>query len=181
MWRLLLLGIDLAPAWVKVADAWERQPLGALRPFNDAHAMLAFVATGRWRSARRLLGALRDSATRTHDLERMVLDSALPVCEALLAFGQARYAQTSRRLQAVRELARRCGGSQAQCDLLHLTWLEAAQRAGQSTLARRLLSERQVRRPRSALNRLLGHAHGLRARPAIAMPSRVSATAAMAA
>ena len=69
------------------------------------HAMLAFVATGRWRSARRLLDVLRDSAARTHDLERMVLDAALPVCEALLAFGQGRYAETSRRLQALRELA----------------------------------------------------------------------------
>jgi hypothetical protein len=44
-----------------------------------------------------------------------------------------------------------------------------------------LLAERQVRRPRSALNRLLGRTAGMRARPAFALPSRVSATAAMAA
>ncbi len=155
MWRLHLLGVALAPAWASVADAWERQPLGTLRPFNDAHAMLAFVAAGRWASARRLVEALSDNAARTHDLDRLVHESALPVCEAALAFGQGRYAETSRRLQEVRALARRCGGSQAQCDLLQLTWLEAAQRAGQATLARQLLHERLTQRPRSVLNELL--------------------------
>jgi tetratricopeptide (TPR) repeat protein len=156
MWRLHLLGVDLGPAWARVADAWERQRLGALRPFNDAHAMLAFVAAARWSSARRLIEAMRDSAARTHDLERPVQELALPVCEALLAFGQGRCDEASHQLQSVRSLAQRCGGSQAQCDLLHLTWLESAVRAGQSTLAHRLLDERLAQRPRSVLNELLG-------------------------
>jgi len=170
MWRLHLLGVDLGPAWARVADAWERQRLGALRPFNDAHAMLAFVAAARWSSARRLIEAMRDSAARTHDLERPVQELALPVCEALLAFGQGRCAEASHQLQSVRSLAQRCGGSQAQCDLLHLTWLESAVRAGQSALAHRLLDERRAQRPRSVLNELLGVRIASRAHRSAATP-----------
>jgi hypothetical protein len=156
LWRLHLLGLDLAPAWACVADAWERIPLGAQRPFNEAHAMLAFVGAARWSSARRLTDMARDKAARLHDPHRVVLETALHVCEAAMAFGEGRHADASAWLQQLRHVAQRCGGSQAQCDLLQLTWIESAWRAGQTGLARRLLAERAVRRPRSLLNVRLG-------------------------
>jgi len=152
LWRLHLQGLDLAPAWARVADAWEHLPLGQQRPFNDAHAMLAFVGAARWPSARRLTRLIRNQAERLGDPRRVVLESALHVCEAALAFGEGRYVEASAWLQQLRHLAQRCGGSQAQCELLHLTWIEAALRAGQHGLAQQLLAERVERRPRSALN-----------------------------
>ncbi len=152
LWRLQLHGIALAPAWQRVADAWERQPLGAQRPFNDAHAMLALVAAGRWASAQRLTEALRERASRLGNPQRVVQESAMHVCEALLAFGEGRYRDASAWLHELRHLSQRCGGSQAQCELLQLTWLEAALRAGQLSLAQELLDQRCQRRPRSALN-----------------------------
>jgi hypothetical protein len=152
LWRLQLHGIALAPAWRRVADAWERQPLGAQRAFNDAHAMLALVAAGRQARAQRLTEALRERASRLGDPQRIVQESALHVCEALLAFGEGRYQETSAWLHELRHLSQRCGGSQAQCELLLMTWLEAALRAGQLSLAQDLLDQRCQRRPHSALN-----------------------------
>ena len=155
LWRLHLRGLDVAGRWQRIADAWEAHQCAGLRPFNDVHAMLAFVATHRWGSARRLLDALRDFALRAPDLRTAVFDAALPVCQAFVAFGQGRYAVAAQQLDAQQRLVRGCGGSRAQCDLLHLTWLEAALRSHQSALARQLLRERIASRPQSPYNESL--------------------------
>ena len=111
LWRLQLRGLDVAARWQRIADAWEHQPCAGLRPFNDVHAMLAFVATRRWTQARRLLEALRDSARRAPDLQVAVYDAALPVCQAFIAFGEGRYALAAQHLQAQRRLVRGCGAA----------------------------------------------------------------------
>ena len=58
-------------------------------------------------------------------------------------------------MTAVRALAYRCGGSVAQCDLIHLTLIEAALRAQKGRLAQALAAERVARKPDSPLNRWL--------------------------
>jgi tetratricopeptide (TPR) repeat protein len=155
LWRLHLRGIDVANRWREVADRWEARPIGGLRPFNDVHAMLAFVAAGREASAQQLLDDLRRSVERSHVLNDAIHNSALPVCEALLAFGRGDHADAVERLTILRHLIQRCGGSKAQCDLLHLTLLEAALRARRTRLARSLISERIARRPASVFNERL--------------------------
>jgi hypothetical protein len=55
----------------------------------------------------------------------------------------------------VRAIAHRCGGSVAQCDLIHLTFVEAALRSHRARLARALAAERTARKPDSPLNRWL--------------------------
>ena len=52
----------------------------------------------------------------------------LPLCKALLAFARNDYAACVEWLVRVRHIAHRCGGSLAQCDLIHLTFTEAARR-----------------------------------------------------
>jgi hypothetical protein len=52
-------------------------------------------------------------------------------------------------------IAHRCGGSLAQCDLIHLTLTEAALRARKAQLARALVAERAAQKPASRLNRRL--------------------------
>ena len=54
-----------------------------------------------------------------------------------------------------RAIAYRCGGSVAQCDLIHLTLIEAALRSAHAPLARALAAERSARKPDSPLNRWL--------------------------
>lgn len=147
LWRLHLIGIESTARWHALADAWDRQPLGVLRPFSDTHAMLAYVGAGREASSRRLVAALRHDSARVADLRKVVHVAALPVCETLAAFGAGRYGQVCEQMATLRHLTRSCGGSQAQCDLLHLTWLEAALRCRRLSLARDLIDERAARRP----------------------------------
>jgi len=93
LWRLHLRGVDSIDRLQSLADAWERQPLGVLRPFSDTHAMLAYVAAGRRDSCLRLIAALRRNAAGARDLDPVIQVAALPVCEALMAFGAGRYAE----------------------------------------------------------------------------------------
>ena len=65
------------------------------------------------------------------------------------------YSTTIERIGAVRAIAARCGGSVAQCDLIHLTLIEAALRNRSMRLAQALAAERAARKPESLLNRWL--------------------------
>jgi hypothetical protein len=73
----------------------------------------------------------------------------------LLAFSRSDYVACLAWLTGVRQIAHRCGGSLAQCDLIHLTYTEAALRARKARLARALVAERTAEKPASGLNRIL--------------------------
>jgi hypothetical protein len=69
-----------------------------------------------------------------------------------------------RLIRPVREIAQRFGGSHAQRDLIDLTLIEAALRAGQHHLAAALCAERLPMRGHSPLTRqLLARSEPLRA------------------
>jgi hypothetical protein len=155
LWRLQLMEVDVSDRWPALAQDWLRSPVGGLRPFTDTHAMLAFVGAGHDGGAQRLLESFRTTATGSSDLDTLIRGAALPVCQALMAFCGGDYASASSILYALRHLSRQCGGSHAQCDLLHLTLVESALRAGHLPMARALVDERLAARPRSAVNRRL--------------------------
>jgi tetratricopeptide (TPR) repeat protein len=154
LWRLTLRGVDVGDRWDVVADAWEPVADAAMYAFNDAHAMMAFVGAGRSASAQRVLSA-QMAAMRglgdNVDFTRMV---GHPVSLAIKAFGEGNYGETVRLLRSVRNIAHRFGGSHAQRDVLDLTLIEAALRAGQQALAAALTAERAAMRPTSPLARL---------------------------
>ena len=78
-----------------------------------------------------------------------------PLTAAILSFSRGDYDSTVQSISAIRSAADRCGGSVAQCDLIHLTLLEAALRGRRGSLARVLAAERIARKPGSRLNRWL--------------------------
>jgi tetratricopeptide (TPR) repeat protein len=155
LWRLQLRNIDVGGRWRALADCWEMQDLADARPFYVVHAMMAFAAAGRTAAAARVF----DSLPRPDTSRALLLlpEDALapPFCEALLAFIRSDYAACVEWLTRVRYIAHRCGGSLAQCDLIHLTFTEAALRARKKHLARALVAERAAQKPASRLNRLL--------------------------
>jgi hypothetical protein len=155
LWRLQLQDVGVGERWRLLADRWATHNLPELRPFYVVHAMMAFVAAGRPASAMRLAEALPSS--RGNQASSLLPEDALaaPLCEALLAFANCDYAACVIWLKRVRHIAHRCGGSLAQCDVIHLTLIEAALRARQARLARVLVAERTARKPASRLNRLL--------------------------
>jgi tetratricopeptide (TPR) repeat protein len=155
LWRLQLQKIDVSERWRLLADRWAMHNLGEVRPFFVAHAMMAFVAAGRRAAAMRLAETL--PSIHGNEASSLPPEDALaaPLCAALLAFAHSDYATCVEWLKRVRHIAHRCGGSLAQCDVIHLTLTEAALRARQARLARALVAERTARKPASRLNRLL--------------------------
>ena len=156
LWRLRLDGADVGDRFEIVARSWAEslEGEGGFYAFNDFHAAIAFAATGRQEASRRLRDALEKAAWEQNANGEMTRVVGMDVCEALMAFGDGRYSQAAEKLLAVRDVAQRFGGSHAQRDLLDLTLLEAAIRAGQPSLATALASARAAQRPRSPLNQL---------------------------
>ena len=76
----------------------------------------------------------------TSEVGRRLIDGAL-------AFASADYARAVEAILPVRSDAVRIGGSHAQRDIVNLTLIAAAERAGQWGLARALLAERVEARP----------------------------------
>jgi tetratricopeptide (TPR) repeat protein len=155
LWRLQLRDIEIGARWQLLADHWETQTFAGARPFYIVHALMAFAAAGRAAAVGRVFEAL----PRAHmgGASASIPEDALvpPFCEALLAFVRKDYAACVEWLARVRHIAHRCGGSLAQCDLIHLTFTEAALRARQAHLARALVAERAAQKPTSRLTRLL--------------------------
>jgi hypothetical protein len=114
--------------------------------FNDVHAAMAFVAAGHLDDARALVArlkqyagtALRPSVANV----AMTSEVGLPVCEAIVAFGEERYDDVVDALHPIRAVVHRLGGSNAQRDAVARTLLEGAVRSGRLSLARALVSER---------------------------------------
>jgi tetratricopeptide (TPR) repeat protein len=157
LWRLTLEGIDVGNRWEAVAANWE-QRLDIERghyAFNDFHAMLAFTATGRTAAAGQLQVDLQATAVEGHASHGMMArEVGLPLALALRAYGRGDFATAAAVLHANRERAYRFGGSHAQRDLLSLTLIEAARRAGNTPLARHILAERQMLKPTAFADRI---------------------------
>ncbi|OWJ66837.1 tetratricopeptide repeat protein [Inquilinus limosus] len=152
LWRLHLRGVDGGARWADLADTWAPMAEDGYYAFNDMHAMMAFVATGRDADAGRLLAAQARRADSGGTNAAMTAEVGLPVCRALRAFGAGDYATAVELLGPVRAVAHRFGGSHAQRDVLNLTLVEAALRGGQADLARSLAAERVEAKPGSPFN-----------------------------
>lgn len=155
LWRLQLRNIRVDERWQMLAARWQMKVLTDVRYFYIAHAIMAFAAAGRTAGVRQLLSTLphiqEGRATALHPDDALIL----PLCKALIAFAYGDYAGCAEWLGRVRYIAHRCGGSLAQCDLIHLTFTEAALRAHKANLARALVAERTAQKPASRLNRAL--------------------------
>ncbi|WP_327690272.1 tetratricopeptide repeat protein [Streptomyces tubercidicus] len=149
LWRLNLAQDDQSARWARLADAWENRDDGPHYAFNDAHAVMAYVGSGRVAQAQRLVqDRERWVAAEPRGSNRaMTAEIGLPVCRALIAYGQHDYGRAADLLLPVRHRLHRFGGSHAQRDAIQRTLVEAALRAGRSELARTLLSERIQLRP----------------------------------
>jgi hypothetical protein len=155
LWRLHLLGVDVGDRWGELAECWEAICDDAYYAFNDVHAMMALVAGDREAARRYLLDVLQRRALEIGSNGMMTREVGLPLCRALVAFGRGEWDAALDGLLMVRPIAQRMGGSHAQRDVIALTAIEAALRAGRSRVARALIAERLDAKPWSPANRLL--------------------------
>lgn len=149
LWRLHLEGTPVGDRWRSLAQAWTRVLAPGFYPFNDMHAIMAYVGAGDLDRARGVVTALeRMVAEGSPRTTGWMMTSAvgLPVCRSLLAFGSGQYERVLTELMPIRTRVHEFGGSHAQRDAVERTLLEAAIRAGQDGLARALVSERLANR-----------------------------------
>jgi hypothetical protein len=146
LWRLALCGVDVGDRWDAIADNWAPVAAAGSYAFNEFHAMMAFVASGRDREQQAVIRSLRAAATGVGDPAAFAREVGLDAALAIQAFGQGRYAQAVELLRPLRSYAHRFGGSHAQRDLIDLTLIEAVNRSHQKELASALAAERLARR-----------------------------------
>jgi len=126
LWRLGLRGVDVAARWQALAPRWRDQAAWGWSVFNDTHAMLAFVGAGeaaQIEAGRRAMAAVPPTAPAPW------WNEADTLCEAIVAFGEARYRDCARLLAPLLPAGHGFGGSHAQRSLISLTATEAARRA----------------------------------------------------
>jgi hypothetical protein len=145
LWRLSLRGLDLQKRWHELADQWEDKVDDQRRIFNSVHALMACAAVHRERSVARIMRLVRDPKLQRTTV-RADMSLALPVCLGLQAFCRGSYAQAVAQFEKVGKLAKRCGGSIAQCDLVELTLREALRRVQQGARTGRVPANGRGRR-----------------------------------
>ena len=155
LWRLHLRGIDVGQRWATVADGWEPIATAGNYAFNDVHAVMAFVGAHRPEAVAAVLETQQMVMRGGDDNAAFTREVGHPLALAIKAFGQGCYDDSVRLIRQIREIAHRFGGSHAQRDLLDLTLIEAALRAGHRPLATALCAERQTTRGHSPLTRQL--------------------------
>ena len=155
LWRLRLRNIDVGDRWAELASSWEQLGDDGHYAFNDVHALMAFLATGKQRQVQRIMDGMNTAARLPETNGIMTRDVGLPIGRALCAFERQDFEVAIDELQRVRPFAHRFGGSHAQRDLLQLTTTEAAFRAGRRSLARALVGERLALKAGSEFNRSL--------------------------
>ena len=150
LWRLHLMEIDTGDRWKALSDKWEETIGGAgYYCFNDVHAIMAFVGSGQFDLADKMISQLKAQADTANDSGSMIRNVGMPVGEAILAYGNEDFDKCARLLSQVRYTANHFGGSHAQRDLISQTLIESAIRSGQLNYARALLSERSAKKATS--------------------------------
>ncbi len=155
LWRLHLSGLDVGERWQELAVAWEPHADGRNYPFNDWHAVMAFLGAGRDQDVERIIAALRESAASNTEVNRWARDTGLPLVEGFAAFWHGDYATAIDHLFKSRGIVNAFGGSHAQRDVIDWTLTEAAKRGGFKNLTLALASERRSHKPNSQITRNL--------------------------
>lgn len=149
LWRLKLEGIDTGARFESLARCWERAATDTIYAFNDLHAVMAFIGANRMTEVSRTISAMRSEAARDGDNAAMTRQIGLPLAEAFFDFASGRHRDCVEKILKVRPIAQRFGGSHAQRDVLTLTALHAALKAGMKDTARALAFERTQHKPQS--------------------------------
>jgi hypothetical protein len=172
LWRLHLLGEDVATRCRELLEGWELgEGSAGYYAFNDVHAVLAMLGAGDAHRAEGYVARCAQRAMAPEDARRanhqMAREVGLPLMRGLLAFARGQRQAACEQIYPVRTLAQRFGGSHAQRDLIDLTLLAAAAGGGSRPIGRALINERRMAKPVTPLTRhwmeALGDPEGARA------------------
>jgi hypothetical protein len=148
LWRLSLCGVDVQERSVTLSEDLAQVIDAPTYIFNDWHAVMAFGLAGRVDLAEHLLSDNRRRAVGTN--RAAAARAGLALLEGFTSFAAGRFNGAIDLLSEARSGAHVVGGSNAQRDVVDLTLIAAAARAGEHRMARQLVGERAARRPGTA-------------------------------
>jgi tetratricopeptide (TPR) repeat protein len=145
LWRLSLFGVDVTERAEQLAADIDDLVSSPVYVFNDWHAVMAFSLAG---DALRTEGVVASNRHLTTPTNAGAAGRAgLALLEAFSAFADGHPDRAIDLLIDIRPRANAVGGSYAQRDIIDLTLIAAAARAGDDGLARALVTERIARKP----------------------------------
>jgi len=145
LWRLSLFGADVTDRAAQLAADIDDLVGDPVYIFNDWHAVMAFGLAGDFSRVERVVLANRHLTAPTN--ASAAARAGLDLLEAFGAFAAGRPDRAIDLLIDIRPRANVVGGSHAQRDVIDLTLIAAAARAGDDGLARALVTERVARKP----------------------------------
>jgi hypothetical protein len=145
LWRLSLFGADVTERAEQLAADISGLVSSPVYIFNDWHAVMAFGLAGDHARNELVVAANRHLSAPTN--RAAVERAGLDLLEAFSAFAAGRPDRAIDLLIDIRPRAHAVGGSHAQRDVIDLTLITAATRAGDDGLARALVTERVARKP----------------------------------
>ncbi len=148
LWRLMLYGNDVEDRARPLAVDVESVLGEPVYIFNDWHAVMAFGLAGSHELNERVLAENRRHTSGTNRL--VAEEVGVTVLEGFHSFALGRYERAVDLLSEARPFASAVGGSHTQRDIIELTILAAAARAGQRSIALAVAGDRVDRRPSSA-------------------------------
>jgi tetratricopeptide (TPR) repeat protein len=156
LWRLHLLGSDVAARCARLAEGWDLSDAAAgYYAFNDVHAVMALLGGGEVARAEAWVARCAERAMAADDARRsnhaMSREVGLPLMRGLLALARGEADAAVDALYAARGVAQRFGGSHAQRDLIDQTLLAAAARGTRRGIGRALINERLMAKPSTPL------------------------------
>ncbi|MFI2810660.1 tetratricopeptide repeat protein [Microbulbifer sp. JSM ZJ756] len=152
LWRLSISGCDVGDRWQELAKAWEQHADGRLYPFNDWHAVMAYLGAGEDSRAEDITNSLRAGRDNEAEVSHWGWQTGLPLVEGFIAFWHGDYHRATEHLHSARYIANTFGGSHAQRDIIDWTLTEAAIRSGNRELAEAFANERLALKPDSLVN-----------------------------
>ena len=145
LWRLSLFGAGVTDRAARLAADIDDLVGDPVYIFNDWHAVMAFALAGDHARVERVILANRQLTAPTN--ASAAARAGLDLLEAFGAFAAGRPGRVIDLLVDIRPRANAVGGSHAQRDVIDLTLIAAAARAGHGSLARALVTERVARKP----------------------------------
>src|SRR5690606_41438984 len=104
LWRLHLSGTDVGERWQELATAWDQHADGHTYPFNDWHAVMAYLGAGRFRDVDRLVEALREKRV-VSEADAWAKSIALPLVLGFVDFWRGEYQSAAQHLLGLRYIA----------------------------------------------------------------------------
>jgi hypothetical protein len=148
-----LSGQDVGDRWEELAQCWDNHADGSLYPFNDWHAVMAYLGAGEEQKVARVIAALKESSVRDTETALWTKQTALPLIAGFSACWKGKYRSAVEELHTVRYTANQFGGSNAQRDIIDWTLTEAALRGNMHDMVMSLANERFALKPHSPVNR----------------------------